>query len=49
MFDIMAGDSIPGRMRQALGSFQRDLITLAPSAHIAHEWIDRYRTEWGTP
>lgn len=49
VFEIMAGDPIPGRMRQALGDFQRDLITLAPSAHIAHEWIDRYRTEWSTP
>ncbi|MFF9040470.1 XRE family transcriptional regulator [Streptomyces sp. NPDC014892] len=49
VFDIMAGAPIPGRMRQALGDFQRDLITLAPSAHLAHEWIDRYRTEWSTP
>lgn len=49
VFEIMAGDSIPGRMRQALGDFQRDLITMAPSAHIAHEWIDRFRTEWSTP
>jgi hypothetical protein len=49
VFEIMAGAPIPGRMRQALGDFQRDLITMAPSAHIAHEWIDRYRTEWSTP
>ncbi|WP_328499671.1 XRE family transcriptional regulator [Streptomyces sp. NBC_00457] len=49
VFEIMAGDPIPGRMRQTLGDFQRDLITLAPSEHIAHEWIDRYRTEWSTP
>ncbi|MFH8500661.1 hypothetical protein [Streptomyces coeruleorubidus] len=48
-FTIMAGYPIPGRVRQALGDFQRDLITLAPSAHIAEEWIDRYRTEWSTP
>ncbi|WP_327346017.1 XRE family transcriptional regulator [Streptomyces europaeiscabiei] len=49
VFDIMIGAPIPGRMRQALGDFQRDLITLAPSAQIAHEWTDRYRTEWSTP
>lgn len=49
VFTIMDGDPLPGRMRQNLGDFQRDLLTLAPSAHIAHEWMDRYRTEWSTP
>ncbi|MER6358579.1 hypothetical protein ABT186_44065 [Streptomyces sp. NPDC001634] len=46
-FEIMAGDPLPGRMRQLLGDFHRDLITLAPP-RIAHEWADRYRTEWST-
>ncbi|MFI7020138.1 hypothetical protein [Streptomyces sp. NPDC050164] len=48
VFAIMAGAPLPGRMRQLLGDFQRDLIARAPSAHIAHEWTDRYRTEWST-
>ncbi|AOR37334.1 hypothetical protein BFF78_26330 [Streptomyces fodineus] len=46
-FEIMAGDPLPGRMRQLLGDFHRDLITLA-SPHVAYEWTDRYRTEWTT-
>lgn len=46
VFTIMEGAPLPGRMRQLLGDFQRDLIAQAPSAHIAHEWTDRYRTEW---
>ncbi|CQR59574.1 Conserved Hypothetical Protein [Streptomyces leeuwenhoekii] len=49
VFAIMAGAPLPGRMRQLLGDFQRDLIARAPSAHIAHEWTDHYRTEWSTP
>jgi tetratricopeptide (TPR) repeat protein len=49
VFQIMAGAPIPGRIRRTLGDFQRDLITTAPSTHIAHEWMDRYRTEWSTP
>jgi tetratricopeptide (TPR) repeat protein len=49
VFEIMAGAPLPGRMRLLLGDFQRDLITLAPSAHTAREWTDRYRTEWSTP
>ncbi|MFF6801168.1 XRE family transcriptional regulator [Streptomyces sp. NPDC012616] len=49
VFQIMAGTPIPGRIRQTLGDFQRDLITMASSTHIAHEWMDRYRTEWSTP
>ncbi|MGI5380717.1 hypothetical protein ACQEV2_42325 [Streptomyces sp. CA-251387] len=48
VFTIMAGDPLPGRMCQNLGDFQRELITLAPSSHIVHEWTDRYRTEWST-
>ncbi|WP_243088258.1 hypothetical protein [Streptomyces sp. 891-h] len=49
VFTIMAGDALPGRMRRVLGDFQRDLISRAPSARIAHEWTDRYRNEWSTP
>ncbi|WP_432158206.1 XRE family transcriptional regulator [Streptomyces sp. bgisy153] len=48
VFTIMAGTPLPGRMRLLLGDFQRDLIARAPSAHIAHEWMDRYRTEWSS-
>ncbi|MFI0901899.1 XRE family transcriptional regulator [Streptomyces sp. NPDC020983] len=48
VFVIMAGTPLPGRMRQLLGDFQRDLIARAPSARIAHEWTDRYRTEWSS-
>ncbi|MFI1568888.1 XRE family transcriptional regulator [Streptomyces sp. NPDC020490] len=48
VFEIMAGDPLPGRMRRLLGDFHRDLITLAPP-RVAHEWTDRYRTEWSTP
>ncbi|MEU9774541.1 XRE family transcriptional regulator [Streptomyces sp. NPDC047968] len=48
VFAIMEGTPLPGRMRQLLGDFQRDLIAHAPSAHIAHEWMDRYRTEWSS-
>ncbi|MEU3862905.1 hypothetical protein AB0F03_37440 [Streptomyces sp. NPDC028722] len=48
VFSIMDGVPLPGRMRRLLGDFQRDLITLAPSTHTAHEWTDRYRTEWST-
>jgi hypothetical protein len=48
VFAIMSGVPLRGRMRQVLGDFQRDLIACAPSAHFAHEWIDRYRTEWST-
>ncbi|MFJ2627637.1 XRE family transcriptional regulator [Streptomyces sp. NPDC087532] len=46
VFTIMDGVSLPGRARQLLGDFQRDLIARAPSAHIAHAWMDRYRSEW---
>ncbi|MFJ3673656.1 XRE family transcriptional regulator [Streptomyces sp. NPDC090106] len=47
IFTIMAGDALPGRMRAVLGDFHRDLITLAPP-RVAHEWADRYRTDWST-
>lgn len=46
-FQIMTGDPLPGRMRQLLGDFQRDLLTHAPR-QVAHEWADRYRSEWST-
>jgi tetratricopeptide (TPR) repeat protein len=49
VFTIMEGAPLPGRVRQLLGDFQRDLIACAPSARIAHEWADRYRTEWSRP
>ncbi|MEE1931209.1 hypothetical protein V1J52_24025 [Streptomyces sp. TRM 70351] len=48
VFTIMAGTPLPGRMRQLLGDFQRDLIARAPSAHAAHAWTERYRTEWSS-
>ncbi|MFD3998944.1 XRE family transcriptional regulator [Streptomyces sp. NPDC058583] len=47
VFEIMAGTSLPGRMRLLLGDFQRDLLAQAPAA-LAHEWMDRYRTEWSS-
>lgn len=46
VFELMAGDPIPGRMRSLLGDYYRDLITLAPDAGVAREWGDRYRSEW---
>ncbi|MEU3984629.1 helix-turn-helix transcriptional regulator [Streptomyces sp. NPDC026672] len=49
VFTIMEGDPLPWRLRQLLGDFQRDLIARAPSVRIAHEWADRYRTEWSSP
>ncbi|SCK63031.1 hypothetical protein YUWDRAFT_06763 [Streptomyces sp. AmelKG-D3] len=45
VFDVMAGTALPGRLRQLLGDFQRDLLARAPKA-MAHEWTDRYRTQW---
>ncbi|MFF9705392.1 XRE family transcriptional regulator [Streptomyces griseofuscus] len=42
------GTPLPGRVRQLLGDFQRDLIAHSPSARTAHEWMDRYRTEWSS-
>ncbi|MEU3433091.1 XRE family transcriptional regulator [Streptomyces sp. NPDC006863] len=45
VFTIMAGTTLPGRMRQLIGDFQRDLIASAPAA-IAHAWTDQYRTQW---
>jgi transcriptional regulator with XRE-family HTH domain len=49
VFDLMAGQPIPGRMRTLLGDFHRDLITLAPGAGVAQEWGDRFRVEWSRP
>lgn len=46
VFDLMAGNTLPGRMRSLLGDFYRDLITLAPDTAVAREWGDRYRLEW---
>ncbi|MGW7362955.1 XRE family transcriptional regulator [Streptomyces sp. NPDC054841] len=46
VFSIMDGDSLPGRIRSLLGDFHRDLITLAPTANVARDWADRYRTRW---
>ncbi|WP_242537151.1 XRE family transcriptional regulator [Streptomyces albidoflavus] len=40
------GGALPGRLRQLLGDFQRDLIARDPKA--AHEWMDRHRAEWST-
>lgn len=45
VFDVMAGTALPGRLRQLLGDFQRDLLARAPRA-MAHAWTDRYRTQW---
>ncbi|QCX75472.1 hypothetical protein C9F11_08915 [Streptomyces sp. YIM 121038] len=47
-FHLMSGSELPGRLRVLLGDFYRDLLTLAPSTHIAREWADRYRNEWST-
>jgi hypothetical protein len=49
VFELMSGDSLPGRLRTLLGDFNRDLLTLAPSATTAKVWSDRYRTEWSFP
>ncbi|KUN99383.1 hypothetical protein [Streptomyces caeruleatus] len=48
VFELMTGSQLPGRLRVLLGDFYRDLLTLAPSAHVAREWGDRYRSEWST-
>ncbi|MGW4731860.1 hypothetical protein ACWEQC_22300 [Streptomyces shenzhenensis] len=46
VFNLMAGSPLPGRLRVLLGDFYRDLLTRAPSATVAREWADRYRSEW---
>nr|WP_167544120.1 XRE family transcriptional regulator [Kitasatospora sp. SID7827] len=46
VFDVMAGDPLPGRMRTLLGDFHRELLTLSTNAPAAQEWGDRYRAEW---
>ncbi|MGW0712546.1 hypothetical protein ACWD4G_42565 [Streptomyces sp. NPDC002643] len=45
-FDLMTSHPIPGRMRSLLGDFYRDLITIAPTATVAQDWGDRFRSEW---
>ncbi|MFE7965415.1 XRE family transcriptional regulator [Streptomyces cellulosae] len=44
VFEAMAGVPLPGRTRQLLGDFQRELIARAPK--MADEWVEQYRTEW---
>ena len=46
VFALMTGDPLPGRMRSLLGDFHRDLITTAPDAPAAREWVDRHRPDW---
>ncbi|MEU1533943.1 XRE family transcriptional regulator [Streptomyces fagopyri] len=46
VFTIMAGVSLPGRMRSLIGDFHRDLFRLAPSTTYARDWADRMREEW---
>jgi hypothetical protein len=46
VLDLMAGDSLPGRMRTLLGDFHRSLLVLAPDAPATTEWADRARSEW---
>ncbi|MEU8950032.1 helix-turn-helix transcriptional regulator [Streptomyces sp. NPDC048489] len=46
VFTIMAGASLPGRMRSLIGDFHRDLFRLAPSTTYARDWADRMREEW---
>ncbi|MEU6708626.1 helix-turn-helix domain-containing protein [Streptomyces wuyuanensis] len=46
VFQLMAGASLPGRMRSLMGDFYRDLLTLAPDATVAREWGNRYRDQW---
>ncbi|MGA5183032.1 XRE family transcriptional regulator [Streptomyces pseudogriseolus] len=44
VFQAMAGVPLPGRTRQLLGDFQRELIARAPA--VADGWMEQYRTEW---
>lgn len=48
VFALMAGHPLPGRLRVVLGDFHRHLFSVAPSARVAREWSDRYRSEWST-
>lgn len=41
----MKGVEIPGRMRNLLGGFHRDLLDQAPNSVHALEWTDRLRTK----
>lgn len=46
VFDLMAGDPLPARMRVILGDFHRSLLTVAPNAPETLEWTHRARLEW---
>ncbi|WP_328913244.1 MULTISPECIES: XRE family transcriptional regulator [unclassified Streptomyces] len=46
VFQLMDGHPLPGRLRSLIGDFYRDLLTMAPDTNAAHEWGDRFRTEW---
>jgi tetratricopeptide (TPR) repeat protein len=46
VFSLMGSDPLPGRIRSRLGDFHRDLITTAPDAPAAREWVDRHRDTW---
>ncbi|MER5969689.1 XRE family transcriptional regulator [Streptomyces sp. NPDC002055] len=48
VFVLMARHPLPGRLRVILGDLHRHLFTIAPSATVAREWTDRYRSEWST-
>ncbi|MFE7780605.1 hypothetical protein [Streptomyces nigrescens] len=48
VFALLAGHPLPGRLRVVLGDFHRHLVTIAPSATVAREWTDQYRSEWST-
>ncbi|MEU3405643.1 helix-turn-helix transcriptional regulator [Streptomyces sp. NPDC006670] len=48
VFGLMADNPLPGRLRTMIGDFHRSLFTVAPSAQVARQWADRYRTEWST-
>jgi hypothetical protein len=46
VFRLMDGHPLPGRLRSLIGDFHRDLLTRAPDSKDAHDWADRFRTEW---
>ncbi|MFD4696605.1 XRE family transcriptional regulator [Streptomyces niveus] len=48
VFVLMAGDTLPGRLRSRLDRFQRALTTSAPGANASRQWSDRYRVERGS-
>lgn len=47
VFDLMAGDALPGRLRSRLDLFQLAVTRSAPGAKAARQWSDRYRLERG--